>query len=143
MSKLMGFRSDGAFNMEGKKTGLVTLIQNLHPEIIGIHCLAYAKSYCDCMWTLTYLSYHWFEICLRIPLLHSFVVRFFQPTVQHIHILHNVCGWKIHSLCEKMFPFWKERFHRQKKVRLQLFLISIKASNIFQFLPQAFLWNWI
>lgn len=41
MNKLVGFGSDGAANMMGKKTGLITLMRNDHPEIIGVHCLAH------------------------------------------------------------------------------------------------------
>ncbi|XP_062600058.1 zinc finger protein 862-like [Saccostrea cucullata] len=41
MSKLVGFGSDGAASMMGKKTGLVTLMKHDHPEMIGIHCLAH------------------------------------------------------------------------------------------------------
>lgn len=33
MKKLVGFGSDGAANMMGKKTGLVTLMRNDHPDI--------------------------------------------------------------------------------------------------------------
>lgn len=41
MNKLVGFGSDGAANMMGKKTGLITLMRNDHPAIIGVHCLAH------------------------------------------------------------------------------------------------------
>jgi hypothetical protein len=41
MGKLVGFGSDGAANMMGKKTGLVTLMQHDHPEMISVHCLAH------------------------------------------------------------------------------------------------------
>lgn len=40
MNKLVGFGSDGAADMMGKNTGLITLMQNDHPEIIGVNCLA-------------------------------------------------------------------------------------------------------
>lgn len=42
MNKLVGFGSDGAADMMGKNTGLITLMQNDHPEIIGVNCLAHS-----------------------------------------------------------------------------------------------------
>ena len=39
--KLVGMGSDGASNMLGCKAGLVTLMKNDYPELIGIHCLCH------------------------------------------------------------------------------------------------------
>ena len=41
MSKCVGFGSDGASNMVGKKSGLVTLLKKDFPAILGVHCLAH------------------------------------------------------------------------------------------------------
>ena len=41
MTKCVGFGSDGAANMLGIKGGLVTLLKQDFPSIIGIHCLAH------------------------------------------------------------------------------------------------------
>ena len=41
MHKLVGFGSDGAANMMGIKSGLITLIRVEYPEVIGVHCLAH------------------------------------------------------------------------------------------------------
>ncbi|XP_062618557.1 zinc finger protein 862-like [Saccostrea cucullata] len=41
MHKLVGFGSDGASNMMGRKNGLISLIQREHSEVIGVHCLAH------------------------------------------------------------------------------------------------------
>ena len=41
MSKFVGFGCDGASNMMGCKSGLVTRLQEWYPEVVGIHCLAH------------------------------------------------------------------------------------------------------
>lgn len=41
MGKLVGFGSDGASNMTGVKHGLVTLIKQDYPGVVGIHCLGH------------------------------------------------------------------------------------------------------
>ena len=41
MSKFVGFGCDGASNMMGCKSGLVTRLQECYPEVVGIHCLAH------------------------------------------------------------------------------------------------------
>ena len=38
MSKFVGFGCDGASNMMGCKTGLVTRLQECYPEVVGVHC---------------------------------------------------------------------------------------------------------
>lgn len=42
MNKLVGFGSDGAADMMGKNTGLIPLMRNDHPEIIGVNYLAHS-----------------------------------------------------------------------------------------------------
>lgn len=42
MNKLVSFGSDDAADMMGKNTGLITLMRNDHPEIIGVNCLAHS-----------------------------------------------------------------------------------------------------
>jgi hypothetical protein len=41
MTKLVGFGCDGASNMMGCKSGLITRLKDIYPEIVGIHCLAH------------------------------------------------------------------------------------------------------
>lgn len=41
MDKCIGFGSDGASNMMGKKKGLVVLLKKDYPQIIGVHCLCH------------------------------------------------------------------------------------------------------
>ena len=41
MYKLVGFASDGASNMTGSKNGLIALLKNDYPGILGIHCLGH------------------------------------------------------------------------------------------------------
>ena len=38
MSKFVGFGCDGASNMMGCKSGLVTRLQECYPEVVGVHC---------------------------------------------------------------------------------------------------------
>ncbi|WAR25571.1 K1586-like protein, partial [Mya arenaria] len=40
-TKLVGFCSDGASNMQGHKSGLVALLRKTHPHIVTVHCLAH------------------------------------------------------------------------------------------------------
>lgn len=48
MNKLVGFGSDGATKRMGKKTGIITSMRNVHPEIIGVHCLAHRLKLTRC-----------------------------------------------------------------------------------------------
>ena len=69
--KLVGMGSDGVSNMLGCKAGLVTLMKNDYPELIGIHCLCHRLelSFRDVLKNNTYhqknddISY-WFELFL-------------------------------------------------------------------------------
>jgi len=49
MSKFVGFGCDGASNMMGCKTGLLTRLQECYPEVVGVHCLCHRLelSFCD------------------------------------------------------------------------------------------------
>lgn len=41
VQKLIGLGSDGASNMTGAKNGLVAKLKEVHPELIGVHCIAH------------------------------------------------------------------------------------------------------
>ena len=41
MGKLLGFGSHGASKMTGVKGGLVTLLKQDYPGVVGIHCLVH------------------------------------------------------------------------------------------------------
>lgn len=41
MSKFIGFGCDGAANMMGRKSGLLTRMQEEYPHVVGVHCLAH------------------------------------------------------------------------------------------------------
>lgn len=40
-SKFIGFGCDGAANMMGRKSGLLTRMQEEYPHVVGVHCLAH------------------------------------------------------------------------------------------------------
>lgn len=42
VQKLIGLVSDGASNMTGAKNGLVAKLKEVHPEQIGVHCIAHS-----------------------------------------------------------------------------------------------------
>ncbi len=46
MQKCVGFGSDGAATMVGKRNGLIALLKRDHPSIVGVHCLAHRLELC-------------------------------------------------------------------------------------------------
>ena len=46
MDKFVGFGSDGAATMTGKRSGLITLLKKDYPAIVGVHCLAHRLELC-------------------------------------------------------------------------------------------------
>ena len=44
MGKIVGFGSDTASDMTGKRGGVITLMRRDYPWLIGVHCLAHSWS---------------------------------------------------------------------------------------------------
>ena len=70
MGKIVGFGSDGASNMTGKRGGVITLMRRDYPWLIGVHCPQVGVQGSIWMWRISHiLTWAYQKTMTPIPIL--------------------------------------------------------------------------